>query len=248
MVQQSKLKPDEYQDMESLMTSIQMACKTISNMVARAGIQDLTGMEEGGGSVNVQGEEQKKLDVISNTVLKNALRFSGKVGVVGSEEEDAPVLIEEAYSGRYVAVFDPLDGSSNIDAAISTGTIFGIFEEGDPEGCIIPDSDTMSETEKQCLVDSLQPGDKLVASGYVMYSSSTIMVMTMGNGVNGFTLDPSIGEFVLSHPNIQVPKRGKIYSINEANYFDWDPAIQTYINTSRPARVRAARSIQRGTL
>merc|ERR1712178_353959 len=107
-----------------------MACKTIASLVNKAGIADLTGMQGGGGAINVQGEEQKKLDVISNDVLKNALRFSGKMGVVGSEEEDAPVLIEEAYSGKYVTVFDPLDGSSNIDAAISTGTIFGIFEQG----------------------------------------------------------------------------------------------------------------------
>merc|ERR1719240_1983409 len=218
------------------MTSIQMACKTISNMVARAGIQDLTGMEAGGGSVNVQGEEQKKLDVISNTVLKNALRFSGKVGVVGYEEEDGPVLIEETTSGRYVAVFDPLDGSSNIDAAISTGTIFGIFEEGDPAGCIIKDDAELGDAEVKCLVDTLQPGTKLVASGYVMYSSSTILVVTMGNGVNGFTLDPAIGEFVLTHPKIQIPKRGKIYSINEANYYDWDPALQTYVNNLKAGK------------
>jgi fructose-1,6-bisphosphatase I len=223
-------------DMESLMSSIQMACKQIANLVSRAGISDLTGMEAGGGSVNVQGEEQKKLDVISNDVLKNALKYSGKVGVVGSEEEDAPVLIEEAYSGKYVAVFDPLDGSSNIDAAISTGTIFGIFEEGDPSGCSIPEKDSLDDNEVKCLVDTLQPGTKLVASGYVMYSSSTILVMTNGNGVNGFTLDPAIGEFVLTHPNIQIPKRGKIYSINEANYYDWDPALQTYINNLKSGK------------
>merc|ERR1719235_785507 len=236
MIQQAKFKPDEYKDLESLMTSIQMACKQIASLVSRAGIQDLTGLEEGGGSVNVQGEEQKKLDVISNTVMKNALRFSGKTGIIGSEEEDEPVLVEEAYSGKYVAVFDPLDGSSNIDAAISTGTIFGIFEEGDPSGCTIPDSDTMGETEVKCLVDTLQPGDKLVASGYVMYSSSTILVMTLGNGVNGFTLDPAIGEFVLTHPNIQIPKRGKIYSINEANYYDWNPALQEYVNNLKAGK------------
>merc|ERR1719171_2206741 len=164
MIQQTKQKPGEYKDLESLMTSIQMACKQIASLVSRAGISDLTGLEEGGGSVNVQGEEQKKLDVISNTVLKNALKYSGKVGVVGSEEEDAPVLIEEAYSGKYVAVFDPLDGSSNIDAAISTGTIFGIFEEGTPGECKIPDAETMGDAEVKCLVDTLQPGTKLVAS------------------------------------------------------------------------------------
>eukprot|EP00747_Dinoflagellata_sp_TGD_P137281 gnl/TRDRNA2_/TRDRNA2_175667_c0_seq3.p1 gnl/TRDRNA2_/TRDRNA2_175667_c0~~gnl/TRDRNA2_/TRDRNA2_175667_c0_seq3.p1 ORF type:complete len:469 (-),score=114.00 gnl/TRDRNA2_/TRDRNA2_175667_c0_seq3:55-1461(-) len=236
MIEQAKFNPDKYQDMESLMSSIQMACKQIASLVGRAGIQDLTGMEAGGGSVNVQGEEQKKLDVISNDVLKNALKFSGKIGVVGSEEEDEPVLVEESYSGKYVAVFDPLDGSSNIDAAISTGTIFGIFEEGTPGECTIPDEKDLSSDQVKCLVDALQPGTKLVASGYVMYSSSTIMVMTMGNGVNGFTLDPAIGEFVLTHPNIQIPKRGKIYSINEANYYDWDPALQTYINNLKAGK------------
>merc|ERR550514_2140414 len=203
MSEMSRKDPSKYQEMESLMASIQMACKQIASLVTRAGISDLTGLEEGGGSVNVQGEEQKKLDVISNDVLKNALRYSGKVGVVGSEEEDVPVLIEEQYSGKYVAVFDPLDGSSNIDAAISTGTIFGIFEEGEPGVCTIPNSAELNKDEVKCLVDTLQKGDKLVASGYVMYSSSVIMVMTMGNGVNGFTLDPAIGEFVLTHPNIQ---------------------------------------------
>merc|ERR1719221_1196798 len=158
MIEQAMRNP-ELQEMESLMSSIQMACKSIASLVSRAGIQDLTGMEDGGGSVNVQGEEQKKLDVISNTVLKNALRFSGKVGIVGSEEEDEPVMVEEAYSGRYVAVFDPLDGSSNIDAAISTGTIFGIFEEGaENEGCIVEGADALSEAEVNCLKNTLQPG------------------------------------------------------------------------------------------
>lgn len=234
MLEQTRRQP-EFVDLESLMTSIQIACKTIANLVARAGIQDMTGLQEGGGSVNVQGEEQKKLDVISNDVMKNALRYSGKVGVVGSEEEDRPVLIEEAYNGKYITVFDPLDGSSNIDAAISTGTIFGIFEEGEEEECVV-DFENMDENEMECLMKTLQPGRKLVAAGYCMYSSSTIMVMTMGNGVNGFTLDPNIGEFVLTHPNIQIPKRGKIYSINEANYFDWDPALQQYINNLKAGK------------
>merc|ERR1719313_1618805 len=157
MIEQAKFNPEKYRDMESLMSSIQMACKQIASLVSRAGISDLTGLQEGGGSVNVQGEEQKKLDVISNDVLKNALKYSGKVGVIGSEEEDVPVLVEESYSGKYVAVFDPLDGSSNIDAAISTGTIFGIFEEGDPAGCIVPDKETLGESEMKCLVDTLQP-------------------------------------------------------------------------------------------
>jgi fructose-1,6-bisphosphatase I len=230
MIEQAMRNP-ELQEMESLMSSIQMACKSIASLVSRSGIQDLTGLQEGGGSVNVQGEEQKKLDVISNTVLKNALRYSGKVGVVGSEEEDTPVLIEEQYSGRYAAVFDPLDGSSNIDAAISTGTIFGIFDESDSdEGCVIEDAENLDAAQQECLMKTLLPGKSLRAAGYCMYSSSTILVLTLGNGVNGFTLDPQIGEFVLTHPDITIPKRGKIYSINEANYYDWDPALQDYVN------------------
>uniref|UniRef100_A0A7S1U5N4 fructose-bisphosphatase n=2 Tax=Phaeomonas parva TaxID=124430 RepID=A0A7S1U5N4_9STRA len=234
MIEQAQSDP-EYQELESLMSSIQIACKQIANLVARAGISDLTGMEGGGGSVNVQGEEQKKLDVISNDVMKAALRYSGRVGVVGSEEEDNPVLIEEAYNGKYAAVFDPLDGSSNIDAAISTGTIFGIFQE-DGEECIIDDVADLDAAQQECLAKTLQPGKALVASGYCMYSSSTILVFTMGNGVNGFTLDPTIGEFVLTHPDIKIPKRGKIYSINEANYPHWDAPLKEYIDNLKAGK------------
>jgi len=228
MIENTKSNPDQ-QEMESMMASIQMACKKISSLVSRAGITDLTGMQAGGGSINVQGEEQKKLDVISNDVLKNALRCTGKLGVIASEEEESPVLVEEGLMGKYVAVFDPLDGSSNIDAAISTGTIFGIFEEAGE--CVIDyDEDNLDEEEMQCLMQTLQPGKSLVAAGYCMYSSSTILVFTMGNGLHGFTLDPQIGEFVLTHPNMRVPKRGKIYSFNEANYNDWDEPLQKYVD------------------
>ncbi|CAN0287002.1 unnamed protein product, partial [Hapterophycus canaliculatus] len=135
-------------------------------------------------------------------------KYEGKLGVIASEEEDHPVLVEEAFNSKFVAVFDPLDGSSNIDAAISTGTIFGIFEE--TEECIVDDEIDMDEAAQVCLLNTLQPGGSLVAAGYCMYSSSTILVFTMGDGVNGFTLDPQIGEFVMTHPNIQVPKRGKV--------------------------------------
>ena len=234
MMEQTNRNPD-LAELEGLMMSIQMACKRIACDVARAGLSDLTGLEEGGGSINVQGEEQKKLDVVSNDVLKNALRFSGKVGVVGSEEEDKPVLIEEAYSGRYACVFDPLDGSSNIDAAISTGTIFGIFEE-EGEECLIDDMENIEEAELQCLMKTLQPGENLVASGYCMYSSSTIFVLTLGNGVNGFTLDPSVGEFVLTHPNIKIPEAGKIYSLNEANMPAWPEQLQTHISNLKEGK------------
>jgi len=219
----------DLQEMEALMTSIQMACKTISNLVSRAGIADLTGAQSGGGSMNVQGEEQKKLDVISNDVLKNALRYTGKLGVLASEEEDHPVLIEEAYAGKYVACFDPLDGSSNIDCNVATGTIFGVFEQ--KEECLIDPEENLTADEAQvrCLLNTLQPGDNLKAAGYCLYSSSTILVFTMGNGVHGFTLDREIGEFVLTHYNMQIPKRGKIYSFNEANEPDWDEGLKKYV-------------------
>jgi len=225
MIEMSKKNPEKYLELESLMSSVQFACKTIANLVTRAGIQDLTGLQ---GEVNVQGEDQKKLDVISNDVLKAALRYTGKMGVIASEEEDQPVLVEESVGGQYIATFDPLDGSSNIDAAISTGTIFGVFKE--VEECIVDDDvSDLQAAELECLMQTLQPGVNLVAAGYCMYSSSTIFVVTFGDGLNGFTLDPQIGEFVLTHPDIQIPKRGKIYSFNEANEFDWDEELQKYV-------------------
>jgi fructose-1,6-bisphosphatase I len=220
---------EHLQDMQSLMASIQLACKKISSLVMRAGISNLTGLESGGGSVNVQGEEQKKLDVLSNEVLKNALRYSGKMGIIASEEEDEPVIVDEVYSGNYVAVFDPLDGSSNIDAGIATGTIFGIFAEN--TGCLASDWESkIDQAELTCLQNTMQPGANLVASGYCMYSSSCMMVLTTGKGVNGFTLDPQIGEFVLTNPNMKVPARGSIYSVNEANSPAWDPVMAKYID------------------
>lgn len=196
----------------------------------------LTGLEAGGGSINVQGEEQKKLDVIANDVLKNALRWNGRLATIASEEEDEPVDIlgSPVYSndilvesdGHYVAVFDPLDGSSNIDAGIPVGTIFGIFDQ--PE-CPI-DFDNLQESEERCLQDALQPGTNLVAAGYCLYSSATTFVFTLGVGVFGFTLDERIGEFVLTHPNMKIPSRGKIYSFNEANRWDWDAPLQKVIH------------------
>lgn len=219
---------EHMKDMQSLMSSIQLACKKIQSLVQRAGISNLVGLEEGGGAINVQGEEQKKLDVLSNEVLKNALRYSGKMGVIASEEEDEPVMVDEIYSGNYVAVFDPLDGSSNIDAGIATGTIFGIFVQN--TGCLASDWESkIDETELTCLYNTMQPGSNLVVAGYCMYSSSCMMVLTTGDGVNGFTLDPQIGEFVLTHPKMKIPPRGKIYSFNEANYPAWDPVLQKYV-------------------
>ena len=236
----------ELVELESVFSSVQTACKTISKLVKRSAIDGMTGYAGGGGSINVQGEEQKKLDVITNDVLKRALKFTGRMGVIASEEEDAPVNVEnkldESYEsdvlveegGKYISVFDPLDGSSNIDAGIPVGTIFGIFEEDDD--CVLPDDffqegADMSEAMQQCLRSTLKPGNSLVAAGYALYSSATHFVFTLGDGVNGFTLDESIGEFILTHPNIKVPPRGKIYSINEANRDNWDEPTKAWIDS-----------------
>lgn len=242
----------QLRELESLIISLQIACKAIANVVDRASITGATGLESGGGSINVQGEEQKKLDVITNDIMKRALRFSGKVGVLASEEEDVPVAVDESLvdkyrdqglkttgfnsdivveevGGKYVAVFDPLDGSSNVDAGIPTGTIFGIFEE-DPNAVCDVESDIA-----ECLVSTLRPGTALVASGYCLYSSSVFFCLTLGNGVNIFTLDRQIGEFVLTYPNVQIPKRGKIYSFNEANRNEWDQPLIDYVTAIQTA-------------
>ena len=225
----------ELSELESIFSSIETATKTISNLVRRSSLTGLTGYLDDG-NINIQGEEQKKLDVITNDVLKNALRFTGRMGVLASEEEDVPVEVEdesaaryqkevlvEQTSGKYVAVFDPLDGSSNVDAGIPTGTIFGIFEDKQDE------CDLTADDFDTCLETTLQPGNSLVASGYVLYSSATHLFMTLGAGTYGFTYDEHIGEFVLSHPDVKIPARGKIYSTNEANRWEWDQPLQDYV-------------------
>ncbi|EFJ05835.1 hypothetical protein SELMODRAFT_272310 [Selaginella moellendorffii] len=212
-----------------VLSSIAVACKQIAALVQRAGISNLTGVQ---GAVNVQGEDQKKLDVVSNEVFSNCLRSSGRTGIIASEEEDTPVAVEESYSGNYIVVFDPLDGSSNIDAAVSTGSIFGIYHPS--EECLADfdsDSDSLTPSEQNCVMNVCQPGKNLLSSGYCMYSSSVIFVLTVGTGVYGFTLDPMVGEFVLTHDKIKIPDKGKIYAFNEGNYALWDPNLQSYINS-----------------
>merc|ERR1719243_40175 len=237
MLEVSKANPD-MGELPTLFSGISTACKAIANMVKRSQLTGMTGYEGGGGSINVQGEEQKKLDVLTNDVLKTALYDTGKLGVLASEEEDVPVdvastgkdkgiLVDEG--SRYVAVFDPLDGSSNVDAGIATGTIFGIYEHD--EACpVVCDGDECTPEEARCLMNTLQPGTSLVASGYALYSSSTFFVFSFGAGVHGFTLDENIGEFVLTHPDIKIPEETKIYSLNEANMPNWDKPLQKVVN------------------
>ncbi|KAK4534971.1 hypothetical protein CDCA_CDCA03G0996 [Cyanidium caldarium] len=228
ILQQERVHP-ESAELAPLLTAIATAGKQIASLVARAGVSNLTGLQGDGGSINVQGEEQKKLDVLTNEVLKNALRSTGRLGVLASEEEDEPVsLMEESFAGHYIACFDPLDGSSNVDAAIATGTIFGVSRSN--SSCLTgPDGDPVSPRDMQCMIQTLQPGANLVAAGYILYSSSVVMMLSMGRGVQGFSLDPAIGEFVLTHPDVKIPRRGKIYSFNEANSGNWDTVLQAYV-------------------
>ncbi len=202
-------------DFSSILSQIIFAAKVVAAQVAHAGIvEDILGNV---GRTNVQGEEVQKLDVYANKLFINALNYIGKVCVMASEEEKDMIMIPAEYpKGDYVVMFDPLDGSTNIDVDVSIGTIFGIFHRITPGG-------------DGTLEDCLQPGRKLFGAGYIIYSSSTILVYSTGHGVNGFSLDPSVGEFVLSHPTITMPKRGKIYSANEGNYPYWKQGTREYI-------------------
>lgn len=237
------LNPD-LRELTTLFGAIDTACKAITNLVKRSQLpsSETLGYQ---GEVNVQGEDQKKLDVITNDLLKRALRFTGKLGVLASEEEDMPVdlvgpndaassdiIIEEGE--RYVAVFDPLDGSSNVDAGIPTGTIIGIYEH-DEECAIDPDciDEECTEQEAACLANTLQPGTNLVAAAYVLYSSSTFLALTLGNGVYIFTLDEEIGEFILSKPKVMIPESSSIYSFNEANLEMWDEPMRETVEAWR---------------
>jgi fructose-1,6-bisphosphatase I len=199
-----------------LLSGITLACKLIAAHVRRAGLVDVLGSA---GAENVQGETQQKLDVLANQALLQSLGSRGNVAIMASEENAEPLVVErDRQQGRYVVIFDPLDGSSNIDVNVSVGTIFSIFQrEPDPSGARPP------------LQDVLQPGVRQLAAGYVVYGSSTMLVYTAGNGVNGFTLDPSIGAFVISHEQIRMPARGSLYSVNEANADSFPDPYRAYL-------------------
>ncbi|KAF8042247.1 hypothetical protein BT93_A0770 [Corymbia citriodora subsp. variegata] len=190
-----------------VLSSISLACKQIASLLQRSSIINLTGAQ---GTINIQGEDQKKLDVVSNEVFCNCLRSSGRTGIIASEEEDVPVAVEETHSGNYVVVFDPIDGSANIDTALTTGSIFGIY--GPDKQCLLSDEDeslpTLDQAKERCIVSVCQPGSNLLAAGYCLYSSSVVFTLSIGNGVYAFTLDPAYGEFVLTHEDIKIPKTG----------------------------------------
>jgi fructose-1,6-bisphosphatase I len=185
--------------------------------VNKAGLVDILG---DAGAVNVQGEDVKKLDVLANNQFVGVLRHGISCAGIGSEELDDIVIFDDEASNKskYVCLFDPLDGSSNIDVNVSIGTIFSIYRRVSPLG------------KPATREDFLQEGNKQVAAGYVIYGSSTMLVYASKRGVNGFTLDPAIGEFSLSHPNIKCPENGKIYSVNHGNFFQYDEKVQKYID------------------
>ncbi|KAF8915248.1 fructose-1,6-bisphosphatase [Mucidula mucida] len=201
-------------DLTLLLTAIQVTSKFIATNVRKARLINLVGLA---GETNVQGEDQKKLDVLSNDIMVNALRASGKTAVLVSEELEDAIIIEQKHRGRYCVVFDPLDGSSNIDAGVNIGTIFGIYK--------------VSQDGSASVEDVLRPGSEMVAAGYTMYGSSANLVLSTGQGVNGYTLDASLGEFILTHPDIQIPSRGKIYSFNEGNAMYFHPPVNAYLKS-----------------
>jgi fructose-1,6-bisphosphatase I len=191
-----------------------LAVKIIWREVSKAGLVNILGAA---GMENIHGDQVKKLDVFADDVIFKAMDHGGHLCVMGSEEHDDILHIPEHYpKGKYVLLYDPLDGSSNIDANVSIGTIFSIYRR-------------VTQNGNGTVEDCIQPGYKQVAAGYVVYGSSTMLVYTTGDGVHGFTLDPSIGEFLLSHENIKIPKKGKIYSVNEGNYKWWSPGVKKYI-------------------
>ena len=206
--------PEATGDLSNLLYDIALAAKIINSHVRMAGLADILGSA---GQVNVQGEVVQKLDEFANDTLKYALLKTGRACLLASEEDEEPIPIPEGYrAGRYTIVFDPLDGSSNIDVNVSIGTIFSIHRRLSPPG---PGQ----------LSDVLQVGRKQAAAGYVIYGSSTMMVYSTGQGVHGFTYDPTIGEFLLSHPDIRTPEVGKYYSVNESNFPRWDPKVQSVV-------------------
>jgi fructose-1,6-bisphosphatase I len=206
--------PEATGELSNLLYDIALASKLIAAAIRRAGLVNILGTAN---ARNVQGEEQQKLDVIANETIKNCLNHTGRVCVMGSEEDEDIIPVPPEYPvGKYAILFDPLDGSSNIDVNSAVGTIFSIYRRVSMEG-------------RGTVSDVLQPGCKQVAAGYVMYGSSTMLVYTTGQGVHGFTLDPTIGEFLLSHPRIVTPRVGKYYSVNESNFGRWDTAMQSAV-------------------
>ena len=221
IIDQERNHPEATGAFTALLTDISLAAKIISYNVNKAGLINIVGKA---GTTNIHGESQQKLDLFSDETMIKALVHGGNLCVLASEENPEIIPVPQEYPlGKYVCCFDPLDGSSNIEANVSIGTIFSIYTRITPAG--------HPGTEE----DLLQPGYKQICAGYVIYGSSTMMVYTTGSGVYGFTLDPTFGAFVLSHDNIKTPKKGKIYSVNESYYDYWDEGMKNYVRWAKKA-------------
>jgi fructose-1,6-bisphosphatase I len=216
-IQQLRHIPNATGELSSLLRDIGLAAKRVNVEVNKAGLVDILG---DAGSVNVQGEDVKKLDVFANDQFMGVLKHGISCAGIASEELDDYIAFDDAESkkSKYVCLFDPLDGSGNIDVNVSIGTIFGVYRRVSPNG-------TIATKE-----DFLQKGTQQVAAGYIVYGSSTMLVYATRRGVNGFTLDQSIGEFTMSHPDIKCPPKGKIYSVNHGNFFQYEDKVKKYID------------------
>ncbi|PYO93844.1 MAG: class 1 fructose-bisphosphatase [Gemmatimonadetes bacterium] len=217
IMEQERLHPEATGELSNLLYDLCLAAKIISRQVRRAGLTDILGEI---GTTNVQGEVQQKLDVFAHDTVRHSVEHTGRVCIVASEEEEQPIPVQvrdDRRSGKYVLLYDPLDGSSNIGVNVSIGTIFSIHRRN------------ATKRGPGSLADCLQKGRAQIAAGYILYGSSTMLVYTTGQGVHGFTLDPTIGEFLLSHPDIRSPAVGQYYSVNESHWNKWAPGIQRVV-------------------
>jgi fructose-1,6-bisphosphatase I len=218
IIEQERAFPEATGELSSLLYDLALASKMIANKVRLAGLIDVLGAE---GTENVQGEAQQKLDVLANDIIVKAVDHGGRLCAMASEEEEDIIRIPDGFKrGKYVLLFDPLDGSSNIDVNVPVGTIFSVLRK-------------VSPGDEGTLEDMLQPGTEQVAAGYVIYGASTMLVYTTGHGVHGFTLDPSIGEFLLSHPNMRIPERGRYLSVNDSYEQFWSDDVRALMQRYR---------------
>ena len=218
IIEQERQFPEATGELSGILYDVALAAKMIANKVRSAGLADILGAE---GTENVQGEAQQKLDVIANDIIVKAMDHGGRLCAMASEEEPDIIPIPDGFKcGKYVLLFDPLDGSSNIDVNVPVGTIFSVMRK-------------ITRGTRGEMEDMLQPGRRQVAAGYIIYGSSTMLVYTTGQGAHGFTLDPSIGEFLLSHPNIQIPPRGKYLSVNDSYEQHWDENVKALMRRYR---------------
>jgi fructose-1,6-bisphosphatase I len=239
IMQQERLHPEATGELSNLLYDVCLAAKIISRQVRRAGLSDILGAMD---TINVQGELQQKLDVFANETVRNCVQHTGRICVMASEEDEEPVPVPpDKAAGKYVLLYDPLDGSMNIDVNVSIGTIFSIHRRV-----------SAGRDGAGTLADCLQRGRKQVAAGYILYGSSTMLVYTTGAGVHGFTLDPTIGEFLLSHPQIRTPEVGRYYSVNESHWNQWTPGVQRAVaafkNGDGTGRVQAKNARYIGSL